>query len=140
MFYQKLILSEKYLLTLGTNKEYIFRVITKDNYSDVTVKISFEGSKLIASSNDYKNNDEISFILEGAQKVKFVYLNGILIEDYTLDGNKITLSNDIVKYLTIDTHKLTVYTENGRPEVSFVVSETFDVEVEEITETDEVLY
>ena len=37
----------------------------------------------------------------------------------------------IVKYLTIDTHKLTVYTENGRPEVSFVVSETFDVEVEE---------
>lgn len=63
--------------------------------------------------------------MDGASTIQSVYLDGLLLEGYQMEGMVVSLPKEIIKNLVNGSHTLTIYTENGRPEVQFTITEVF---------------
>ena len=124
----EVIISKEYLNTLKSNDEYVFRVVTSGGFYDKKITTNFTGSTLKTEQERYLNTETITLTLEGAQNVLCVKLNGNVITDYTVSNNLITLGEELVSTLLNGNHSIEVYTENGRPELSFRIYETYDYE------------
>lgn len=121
----KVKISKEYLCTLKADETYVFRVITSTSWKDKIVKTSFTSSKLTSEKKEYSNTEEITFTLDGASTIQSVYLDGLLLEGYQMEGMVVSLPKEIIKNLVNGSHTLTIYTENGRPEVQFTITEVF---------------
>lgn len=136
----KLQISEQYLRTLDTDTRYLFRVVTSTSWLDKIIETSFASSKLHSDKTEYSSTEQISLTLEGATSVKAVYVNGILTENYQWSENTITLAKELTENLVNGSHTITVYTENGRPQLEFSIAEAFATQPEEVQEANHIFF
>lgn len=120
-----------YLLSLASEQEYEFRLYLEGGYTKFIVKTDFEGSSIVLNKTEFSNSDIIEIEILNATDIKSVSLDGSLISDYTIENNKVILSKDIIKNLTIGSHEIMIMTENGRPTIDFKVIEVFENPIEE---------
>ncbi|MDE6655999.1 MAG: glycoside hydrolase family 32 protein [Anaeroplasmataceae bacterium] len=133
-------LSEKYLQTLKSDTEYIFRIVTSSSWIDKSIKLSFEEAQVVSEKTEFSNEDQVSFTIEGASEIKGVYVDGRLVNDYVLENNVLTLSNELVSSLVSGSHSVTVYTEKGRPSHDFKIVEVFANSTDETVKANHIFF
>lgn len=131
----KLTISESYLKTLENDTEYTFRVVTETTDFDAVVKTNFEAATLTPAKSGFTKGEDISFTVSGGAQVYKLEINGVECE-FTVDGDKITVSSETLKDFTSGTHKVKAYTASGRPSADFKLTglPDFVEETEEITD------
>ena len=127
-----LIIKKEYLYSLDSSSSYTFRIITEDGYQEVEITNNFTSSSVQSSKNEYENNESIILNLIDCTTVNEVYIDGIKIEDYTLNGSTLTIHNSIITNLSLGSHQVEVRTDNGRPIFDFRILESFDNITDEI--------
>ena len=134
-----MVINTSYLLTLDSDSTYTFRIRTNEGYVDKVIECNFNGASIELSQNKYENEDVIIVELSSAINVEAIYIDGLLINEYTQEGNVIKLDASVSKYLTSGTHKIIIHTENGRPSAEFRIMETYNY-VEEVVESNHVWF
>ena len=124
-----LTVSREYLKTLETDTEYTFRVVT--SFTDLDFKLTTDFTAVTATSvlSKYYRGSDVTFELSGGAVVDKLFIDGESV-DFTQNGNRIVVSAQVVNALPSGKHNVKLYTNIGRPETSFTLSEP----VETLTE------
>ncbi|MCM1131081.1 MAG: glycoside hydrolase family 32 protein [Roseburia sp.] len=135
-----LTISEKYLHTLASDKEYLFRIVTSAGWVDKRITMSFEEAEIVFEKTEFSSTDTVFFTVEGASQIKEVYVDGILVKNYTLENNALSLSNELISSLVSGSHTVTIYTENGRPSQKFSIVEVIENLPEDTTKANHIFF
>lgn len=118
-----LTIKKEYLKTLSSNVSYHFRVVYQNNSFDFAIKNAFTSGEVLASSKRYTNDDTLVFTFNGFSQIKALYIDEMLVTDYVLNEDMLVINSEVSKFLTKGSHELKLYTDNGRPTVSFSITE-----------------
>lgn len=135
-----LTICDSYLYTLKSDTSYVFRIITTGGWYDRVIQTSFAESEIASEKSEYANTEEISFSVLGAERIKAVYLDGSLIEDYRIEKNTIILTDSLTDSLVNGSHTITVYTEMGRPSQSFSISEPYNIDTSDTVQANHIFF
>lgn len=133
-------ISEKYLKTLKSDTYYTLRIITESKSKDIVIIPSFDEAKLTIEKTEYTKNDSIYFSLEEGQTIQTLYLDGKVINEYTIENNTVTLSENLTKDLVNGSHTITVYTSKGRPSIKFSIVEVYSNGQEETATANHIFF
>ena len=117
-----LTVAPEYLKTLEADTEYTFRVVT--SFTDFNFKLTTDFTPTTATSvlNKYYRGSDVTIELNGSAVVEKLVIDGKEIE-FTQTGNRVVISAEAVNSLTSGQHNAKLYTNLGRPEVTFTVAE-----------------
>ena len=107
-------------------------MVTNNSYYDVEIETLFEEAKIATSKNEYENYESLEITLTEGCEVKEIYIDGIKIDHYQVDGNIITITEEVITNLTLGEHQIEVRTNLGRPNTTFNIVETFNYIEEEV--------
>lgn len=124
-----LTVSREYLKTLETNTEYTFRVVTSFTDLNFTITTDFTSAVAVSAMSKYYRGSDVTFELSGGAVVNKLLIDGENVE-FTQNGNRIVVSAQVLNALPNGKHNVKLYTNIGRPETSFTLSEP----VETLTE------
>ena len=125
-----LTISESYLKTLEADTEYSFRVVT--SFTDFNFKVNTDFTSVTATPSIekyYRNNDVTIELSSASVTVHKLLIDGKVFE-FTQTADRVVISSKQISTLSIGKHSVKLYTDKGRPETTFNLSET----VETVTE------
>ena len=124
-----LTVSREYLKTLEADTEYTFRVVTSFTDLNFTLTTDFTSATVTSVMSKYYRGSDVTFELSGGAVVDKLLIDGEKV-DFTQNGNRIVVSAQVVNALPSGKHNVKLYTNIGRPETSFTLSDP----VETLTE------
>ena len=124
-----LTVSREYLKTLEADTEYTFRVVTSFTDLNFTITTDFTSATATSVMSKYYRGSDVTFELSGGAVVDKLLIDGENV-DFTQNGNRIVVSAKVVNALPSGKHNVKLYTNMGRPETIFTLSEP----VETLTE------
>ena len=124
-----LTVSREYLKTLEADTEYTFRVVTSFTDLNFTLTTDFTSATATSVMSKYYRGSDVTFELSGGAVVNKLLIDGENV-DFTQNGNRIVVSAQVVNALPSGKHNVKLYTNIGRPETTFTLSEP----VETLTE------
>ena len=127
-----LTVSREYLKTLEADTEYVFRVVT--SFTDFNFKLNTDFSDFTAVTatsvlKKYYRGSEVAFELSGSATVRKLLVDGKEME-FTQTGNRVVISSEVVATLSSGQHSAKLYTDLGRPETTFTLSELLETMTE----------
>lgn len=112
-----LTISDTYLKTLEGQKSYTFRAVTSLTDFMFVIDNDFTGvSASMALDKIYHGNEAVIELSEDVEVYK-VTIDDEAVE-YTKSNTRITISKEIINKISSGSHKVKLYTEKGRPEVT----------------------
>ena len=120
-----LTVSPDYLKTLEADTVYTFRVVTSFTDFDFTLKTDFTAATASSVLNKYYRGSDVAFDLSGSAVVHKLLIDGKEVE-FTQTGNRVVISSAVVDTLSSGQHSAKLYTDSGRPEATFTVSEKIE--------------
>ena len=127
-----LTVSREYLKTLEADTEYTFRVVTSFTDLDFTITTDFTPAAAVSVMSKYYRGSDVVFELSGGAVVDKLLIDGENVA-FTQNGNRIVVSAQVVNALSSGKHNVKIYTNIGRPQTSFTLSEP----VETLTELEQ---
>ena len=126
--------TDKYLKTLETNVEYVFRVVT--SFSDFNFKVTTDFTAVSATPQieKYYRNNDVVLELSATVNVYKVLIDGKQVEFTQPDGN-VKISATEIANLSIGKHTVKLYTDKGRPETTINVSEMVETVSEPVVKS-----
>ena len=124
-----LTVSHEYLKTLEADTEYTFRVVTSFTDLNFTITTDFTPAVAVSVMSKYYRGSDVTFELSSGAVVNKLLIDGENVE-FTQNGNRIVVSAQVVNALPSGKHNVKLYTNIGRPETIFTLSEP----VETLTE------
>ena len=129
-----LTVSREYLKTLEADTEYTFRVVTSFTDLNFTLTTDFTPATAVSVMSKYYRGSDVAFELSGDAVVEKLLIDGQNV-DFTQNGNRIVVSAQVVNALSSGKHNVKLYTNIGRPEATFTLSE----QVETLTELEPIV-
>ena len=120
-----LTVSPEYLKTLEADTEYTFRVVTSFTDFDFKLTTDFTPTTAISVRDKYYRGSEVTLELSGSVVVHKLLIDGKEVE-FTQTGNRVVISSETIDNLSSGQHKAKLYTDIGRPEANFTVSERLE--------------
>ena len=117
-----LTVSPEYLKTLEADTVYTFRVVTSFTDFDFKITTDFTSATAIPVRSKYYRGSDVTFELSGSAVVLNLLIDGKEVE-FTQNGNRVVISSATIDTLSSGQHNAKFYTDIGRPEVKFTVSE-----------------
>ena len=128
-----LTVSREYLKTLEADTEYTFRVVTSFTDFNFTLTTDFTPATATSVMSKYYRGSDVTFELSGGAVVDKLLIDGENVE-FTQNGNRIVVSAQVVNALPSGKHNVKLYTNIGRPETSFTLSEPAETLTEIVPE------
>ena len=120
-----LTVSPEYLKTLESDTEYTFRVVTSFTDFDFKLTTDFTPTTAISVRNKYYRGSEVTIELSGSAVVHKLLIDGKEVQ-FTQSGNKVVIATETIDTLSAGQHNAKLYTDIGRPEATFNVSERLE--------------
>lgn len=120
-----LTVSREYLKTLEADTEYTFRVVTSFTDLDFTLTTDFTPATATPVLKKYYRGSDVTIELSGGAVASKLLIDGREFE-FEQTGDKVVISSEVVAALTSGQHKAKLYTDIGRPEATFTLSEPIE--------------
>ncbi|MCH5152442.1 MAG: hypothetical protein J1F68_00570 [Clostridiales bacterium] len=120
-----LTVSPEYLKTLEADTVYTFRVVTSFTDLDFNITTDFTPATAISVRNKYYRGSDVAFDLSGSAVVHKLLIDGKEVE-FTQTGGRVVISSETIDTLSSGQHTAKLYTDIGRPEATFTVSERLE--------------
>ena len=120
-----LTVSREYLKTLEADTKYTFRVVTSFTDLNFTLTTDFTPATAVSVMSKYYRGSDVAFELSGGAVADKLLIDGENVE-FTQNGNRIVVSAQVVNALSSGKHNVKIYTNVGRPETTFTLSEMLE--------------
>ena len=120
-----LTVSREYLKTLEADTKYTFRVVTSFTDLNFTLTTDFTPATAVSVMSKYYRGSDVTFELSGGAVADKLLIDGESVE-FTQNGNRIVVSAQVVNALSSGKHNVKIYTNVGRPETTFTLSEMLE--------------
>ncbi|MCH5157515.1 MAG: hypothetical protein J1G02_06560 [Clostridiales bacterium] len=120
-----LTVSREYLKTLEADTAYTFRVVTSFTDFNFTLTTDFTSAAAVSVMSKYYRGSDVVFELSGGAVVDKLLIDGENV-DFTQNGNRIVVSAQVVNALPSGKHSVKLYTNIGRPQTTFTLSEPIE--------------
>ena len=120
-----LTVSRQYLKTLEADTEYTFRAVT--SFTDLDFKLTTDFTATTATSvlKKYYRGSDVTIEVSGGASVRRLLVDGKETE-FTQTENMVVISSQALDALSNGQHSVKLYTDCGRPEATFTLSDTIE--------------
>lgn len=124
-------ISDKYLSTLESGREYTFRAVTTDGDYDFRLTTHFATAEMKAFKEEFSKGEEIVLALTDGVEIYRIEIDGKEVE-FTLNSYHVTVSADALSDFIGGSHTIKAYTSMGRPTVTVNIQSPEDFKEDEV--------
>ena len=129
-----LTVTDSYIKTLEAKTEYSFRAVTAFTDFNFTVNTTFTSVSATPSIEKYYKNNDVTLELSGNVKVHRLLIDGKEC-NFTQTEDRVVISSDLISSLATGKHSVKLFTDKGRPETSFNLSERVETVTEPVVKS-----